>query len=254
MSELLFEPADRSFRILQRVPVRFVRTRDHHHGNAKPARRFDLRIDRSGARILADHHLDPLLPQKRGLGWQVERTPVEQQLDIRRQRDTIRRIDHPRDVMMLWAVHEGAEFLAAETEKYTLRLRPERVGRGLDISDIAPKVIRLRLPTRSKDRGERNCQPLARGHCVERDLSGVGMRRIDHRLYGLLLQPRDQTLDAAETAAPGLHRLLPRIQRASGQRQRRLKTTVGREQPRQLRSLRRTSENENAHRGLFRDG
>lgn len=254
MKELLFEPGDRASRVFQRVSARFVRTRDHHHGNAKPARGFDLGVDRGGARILADHDVDPLLLQKRGLGWPVEWSAVEQQPDIRRQCDTLRRIDHARDVMMLRVAREDAELLAAKAEKHTFWFRSERVGGGFDISDIAPEVIRLRLPARAENRGERKRQPLARGHRIGRDLRGVGMRRIDYGLRGVLLQPCDQAVDAAETAAPCAHRLLPRIQGASGQRQRRLKAAITGNQPRHFRSLRRTAENEYAHRGLFRDG
>ncbi len=253
MSELLFQPLGRTLGIIQEMSVRLIRTRDHHNGNAEPARRRDLRIGCRTSRIFGDKQVDLLVHEECHFGLLVEGTPIEYQPDIARQHDTVRRIDHACDIVMARTGGEGAEFETAETEKNPARLRSERIGSRFRACDRQPCVARLGLPGRPHDRGERDRKPLTGGQGIGRDLICIGVRRVDDGRYGFLFQPRGQSVSAPEAANSGAHRLHPWLRNASGQRERRLKAGVGCKQMRQAGGFCRTSEDENAHWGLFRD-
>jgi len=128
MSKLLFQPLGGALGIVQGMSVRLIRTRDHHNGNAEPARRRDLRVGCRTSRIFGDKHVDLLVHEERRFGLLVEGTPVEYQPDIARQRDTLRGVDHACDIMMVRTGCEGAEFETAEAEQNPARLRSERIG------------------------------------------------------------------------------------------------------------------------------
>ena len=254
MSKPLLQPPGSGLRVVHDVPVRFMRPRDHHDRDAKLARGRDLRIGRRPTRILGDQHVDPFLLEKRGLGWFIEGTSVVYQADIARQQVGFRRIDHAREIVMVRARSEGAEFEAAEAEKNPARLWPERFGGGFRARSRQPLIARLWPPRRAQQSSERYRKSLGGGDSIGRDLIGIGMRCVDDGLDGLLRKPSGQSVNPAEAADPGTNRLGPRIRRAPGQRERRLKPAVSRQQMRQARGLRRTSEDENAHRGVFHDG
>ena len=129
----------------------------------------------------------------------------------------------------------------------------ERIGGGFCACNREPLVTRLGPPRRAQDGGERDRKLSTGGDSIGRDLIGVGVRCVDDGLDGFLRKPCGQSVDAAEAANPGTNRLHPRTRSASGQRERRFKTMVSRKQMRKARGLRRTSEDENAHRDLFHD-
>ena len=253
MSEPLFEPGDGSLGILYGQSARFMRTRNHHDRNPKLAGGFDLRIGRSSPRVLGNKHIDLLLPEECRLGSPVEGASVKQQPDMWRQRDIFGRVDRARDIMMMRSLCEGTKLEATEGEKNMTRLRSKRVGGGFRARHHLPYIIRLRLPCGARDRGQRDRELPARGHDMGRDLIGVGMRRVNDGLYFLLLQPCGKPVDAAKAADPHWNGLHPGIRSAPGKRKRDFKAAVVRKQMRQLRGLCRTSEDKNAHRGLFHD-
>jgi hypothetical protein len=251
MSELSFHPLDSTPGIFQSVSVRFLRTRDHDDRNSKRARGLDLGVGRRAAGVLGNQHVNLLLFEKGRLGLPVEGASIEYQTHIGWQRDIVGRIDHARDVMMMRPPGEDAKLKATEAEENTARLRPERVGGSFRSLDRQPRIIGLRLPCGTYDRGEWNCQPLTRSHGVGRNLIGVGMRRVDDRLDGFLLQPVGKSVRTAEAADPRSNGLCPGIRNAPGERKRHLEAAVVRQQMRQIRGFRRASEDENVHRGLF---
>ena len=253
MSEPLLQPLGGALGVVQGMSVRLIRARDHHNGNAEPARRRDLRMGCRTPRIFGDKHVDLLVQEERRFGLFVERTTVEYQLDIARQHDTLRQVDHACDIVMVRTACEGAEFETAEAEKNPALLRSERIGRRFRACDRQPCVARLGLPGRPHDRGERDRKSPTGGHGIGRDLIGIGVRRIDDGCYGFLFQPRGQSVGTPEAANPGANRLRLWLRSAPGQRERRFKAGVGRKQTRQAGGLCRTSEDENAHRGLFHD-
>ena len=73
MSELLIQPHDRALGIFNGKSVQFMRTRDHHDGYAKLARRRDLGIGRRTARVLGDQAVDILIDDQ-PLRWPIPLT------------------------------------------------------------------------------------------------------------------------------------------------------------------------------------
>jgi len=60
MSELIFKPEYGRLRAFEGMSTRLVRSRNHHDGDAKMARRFDLCVGRRPARVFGDEHFDLL--------------------------------------------------------------------------------------------------------------------------------------------------------------------------------------------------
>lgn len=253
MSELLFQPGNDSFSILHGVSGRLMRARNHHDRNSKRARRFDLGVGRSASGVLGHKHIDLFMRKKRCFSRCVEGAATEQKTDIGRKYDTIGRIDHARDVVMMRSRCEGAEFLPAKAQKDTTRLGPQRISGGFRTRDGLPLVIRLRLPGGAHNRGERDRKSCAGGHGVGRDLIGVGVRCINDRVDLFPLQPSGKTIGATEPADPCLNGLHFGVRGAPGKRDNRLEARVVRKQTRQLRGLRGPSENENAYQGHLHD-
>jgi hypothetical protein len=248
MSEPLFEPGNSGFGTFDGVSIRLGRTRNHHDRDAKPARGFDLGVGRRAAGVFRDEKIDFLALKKRRFRLPVEGPASEQQPDIGRQRDIARRVDRAGDVVMMRRGCEGAQLEAAKREKNAARVRPERVGSGFGVRDGKPGVAGLGLPGRAYDRGKRDRKPGAGDDRVGRDLVGVGVRGVNDRSRCIQLQPVNQAVHAAEAADPRSNGLRLGIRGAPGQRDSCLEARVRRQQARQLRGLRGTSEDENAHR------
>jgi hypothetical protein len=249
MSQPLFEPDSSPLGIFDGVSAQFMWTRNHHDRNSKLARCFDLRIGRRSARVFGNKHINLLLPEKCRLSPPVERSSVKHQPDIGRQRDIVRRVDRAREIVMMWTLGEGAELDAAKTQKNTTWLRPQRVSCGFRARDGKPPVAWSGLPGRAHDRGKRDRKPCARGYGVGRDLIGVRVRCVNDRVYFFLLQPCNKAVGAAEAADPRSNGLHFGVRGAPGKGDSRLKAWVGRKQTRQVRGLRGTSKDKNAHQG-----
>ena len=248
MSEPLFEPGNSGFGTFDGVSIRLVRTRNHHNRNPEPARGFDLGVGRRSAGVFRDEQINLLALEKRRFRRQVEGAATGQQPEIGRQSDIAGRVDRARDVVMMRRACEGAKLQAAKREKNAARVRPERVGSGFGVRDGKPGVAGLGLPGRAYDRGKRDRKPGAGDDRVGRDLVGVGVRGVNDRSRCIQLQPVNQAVRAAEAADPRSNGLRLGIRGTPGQRDSCLEARVRRQQARQLRGLRGTSEDENAHR------
>jgi hypothetical protein len=248
MSELMFKPEYGRLRAFEGMSTRLVRSRNHHDGDAKMARRFDLCVGRRPARVFGDEHFDLLAREKRRFRFSVEGTTIVKQPDIGRQRDVTRRIDGAGDVVMMGRARESTELKAAKREKNATGFWSQRIGGSFGARDGKPVVARLGFPGGAHDRGERDRKPCAGRDRVGGDLIGVRMRCVNDRLRCVLLKPRGETVGAAEAADPGSHRLRFGVRGAPGKRNRRVEAGVSRQQARQLRGLGGTSKDENAHR------
>src|ERR1700737_3742588 len=117
MSELMFKPEYGRLRAFESMSTRLVRSRNHHDGDAKMARRFDLWVGRRPARVFGDEHFDLLAREKRRFRFSVEGTTIVKQPDIWRQRDVTRRIDGAGDVVMMGRARESPELKGAKGGK-----------------------------------------------------------------------------------------------------------------------------------------
>ena len=136
---------------------------------------------------------------------------------------------------------------AAETEEHTPRRWSEHPCSGVHVGHDLPAIAWFGLPGGTHDRYERNAELRAGFDGIARNLVGVGMRGIDHRVDALGLEPLRQTSRPAEAADARRDRLRTRVRGAAGQRQDRLVPCIVRKQAGEGGCFGRAAENEQAH-------
>lgn len=244
--KVLLQPCDHRFGTFDRVAGGLMRSRDHDHRQADHARSFDLGIRGPAAGILGDKNLDPFVRQQMLFGLAVERTARLQKAQVGRQACGVRRLDHPREVVMSWRRSEGLQLLAAEAEEDSARLGAEgksRIGRGRD--DL-PAIVGVLSPGWAHERRKRRVGTGAGSDSIGRHLIGIGMRRIDHGVDALVAKVLRKPIDPAEAADASRDGLRPGCGRAAGQRQRCVEPRIACDPSRKRGRFCRAAEDQNA--------
>ena len=227
MSELLFEPAGRALGIIHGIAVRFIRTPDHDHRNSKPARGLDLAVGRRTPRVFWK-------PSPRSPPASEARPRPAHRTDRGRTTGADRVAARYRPAARSGARHSDGEDCSRRRPSSSRPILRKTVwGFGPNASAAASAVATSihRSAGRGRQAGRRtvasgiaSCRQAVDG--VGRDLIGIGMRRIDHRLDAFAPEPCDKPAGAAEAASPGRHGLRPGMRGAPGQRQCDLEASV----------------------------
>ncbi len=226
----------------------FRRPGDHDDGNAEGSRRYDLCVGGRTARVLRHNGIDMLGFEQAAFGSLVEGTTREDETDVRRKRHLgAWRINRAGDIAMQRGVGESTDFKPAETQKHAARPLPQGPGSRAGIGDVDPTFAVLLGPRGPVQCCEGDGGFGARGNGVARNVSRVGMRRVDYGTDALVGKPFGKAIGTTKSADAGRKRQRRRVGRASGERQTCDKAGVAGNQARQVRCLCRAAENENAH-------
>lgn len=246
-AQQLLQPRKRGIDVGALGCVRNGGPRDHHHRNTELTRGLDLGVCRRPASVLADHDIDAVMLQQRQFIRERKWPALENNLRLRRQTFSIRRIDSAHQIAVLRRGRERRHLLAADGKKGALRLLAQRCSRRSHIRNDAPIVARLQLPFSPLQSQQRNVSDRGSFNGVARHLRRERMGCINHRTDALIHQPARQTIHTAEAAdaagCGGQQRLL----RAARERIKGVETGIARKTLGQLKSFRRAAENENAH-------
>ena len=214
---------DEPHRLLDRpgaVAVRRPLPLDQNDGKAEAARGGDLAIGGLAAGILADDHIDAMLPQKRLLRLDGERAAGEQVVDMGGGKRRIDGIDATHEIMVLRRRIEGLRLLPADGEEHAARrLAQHRHGPG-HRDNPRPAVALDLLPAAPFEAEEWNARRRARRAGIGGNPRCERMGRIDQQVDGLGREIDPKPRRAAKTAGAHRHGLRRGIERAAGERQR----------------------------------
>lgn len=244
--KVLLQPRDRCFGAFDCMTGGLMWSCDHDHWQAERACGFDLGIRGTAAGILGDENFDPFALEQPLFGCAVEGPTRLQKAQVGRQIHGVRRLDHAREIVMLWRRHEGLQLLAAKAEEDAPWLGAEgksRTGRGRD--DL-PAIVGVLSPRRANERRKRRAGTRASGDGVRRHLIGVGVRRVNHGIDALFSKVLRKSIDTAEAADARRDGLRLGRGRAAGQRQRCVEPRVACDQSRKRGRFGGAAEDQNA--------
>lgn len=224
--KVLFQTGDRFAGTPDDMAGGLVRPFDHDHRQGKSSRRLDLGVGRQAAGILGNEDLDLFIRQQAFLGGAVEWSASPQEPQIGWQALWIGRLDHTGEIVVLRRGGKGMQLLAAEAEKDAARCRSERQSGSRRRWNDLPAIASLRIPWRTHEGGEWHAGAGAGEDGVRRHLIGIGMRRVDDRIDGVLAEEVDEAIDTAEAADSRRDRLRFGRGRPAGERERRFEARV----------------------------
>jgi len=231
-------------------PRRYEGALHHDHGQLQRARCLDLGGGGMAARVLRQDHLNAMVLEQTDIVLGGKRPPSLNEHNIGQIAGHGGHVDQPHDVSVLRRGQKLTDCQASDAEHHT-RVRAQRgYGRG-HVRNLDPIVAGLTLPRRSFYGEQRRTCDRGGRDGVAAHLSGKGMGCVDQNVDAFVPQIADEPLDAAKAAASHRNGLSARSRGAPGQRQRRLKALIRREQARQRACLCRAPQEKYAHGSRF---
>lgn len=243
---MTFQPRHSLFGTRYDLSCRLVRASNHDHRQTKLACGFDLGIGGRTTGILRDEDVNVLVAQQLDLGRTIERPARPEKAQAGRQIGSVRRVDHPREIVMLGSDGEGMQLLPSQAEEHAPGCRAEGLRSFQGVVRRLPAVAKSFRPAGTKKRGERDARFLAGSHRVCGNPRGIGMRGIDDGADRLPAKEVNEAGNAPESADSRRQRLTPGSRRSSSQRKNGVEASVSGQKMRQRGCFSGAAENQDA--------
>lgn len=216
---------------------------DHHDGDAKRARGFDLGIGRHSAGILGHDVRDTVFRQKRKLVRHGKRSSGRDVSRMWHFERWLHRIDAADEIIMVRGSFEGQKLLTSESQESSCAVTPESRDSTLDIDNALPDVIRVPLPGGPFKRNQRNLCQLSGLNGICGDAGRIGMRRVHQKVKPVLTDKARQTARTTKATRAHRHRLGDGFAGASGHGQQNAIVRIFSQPASQNAGIRRAAEN-----------
>lgn len=209
------QPVQNLCDIRQFGPLRQGRTVDHQHRHAQRPRRVQLGARAGSACVLGHHQLNAMLLHQRAVVGLGER-PTRDNHVAMRQRQAIRFIDKPQQIVVLGLGSKVLEVHPTHGQKDALRGTGQRSNRAIDIRNVVPLISVLNLPCRAGQRGQGHVGFATCSNSVSAHLRGKGMGGIDDMGHFVVSQITCKPFGAAKPSDAHRQGLRARVINAPG--------------------------------------